>query len=280
MARGMHESFSTAVVVPWVSDNQYVLGTSAEPYASKPLRRERLEADMPNVRNKADWNKLVDLFERLESANAAEVEETFRRVLRALVRRLASQTFGYAIPRRISLQRLRTILDVFLSVSSGGFRPLAITAALMRTAGKAFSLFSNVESQGINEADAARGVPGDVICYCHDDPEQICLVVEVKDMELTLGHVDATSLKAKQADAKLANVLFTVPGIKAADSTDIGMRVANEWAAGLNIYTVSIEALIDALFILLDESWRVPTSARDRGRARQTTGANGAQGLA
>ena len=47
-------SFSTAVVVPWVADANHVLGTSAEPYANKPLRRERLERGMRNVRNKTD----------------------------------------------------------------------------------------------------------------------------------------------------------------------------------------------------------------------------------
>ena len=59
-------SFSTSVIVPWVADNQHVLGASAEPYASKPLRRERLEHDMSNVRYKADWNGLVALFDGLE----------------------------------------------------------------------------------------------------------------------------------------------------------------------------------------------------------------------
>ena len=76
-------------------------------------------------------------------------------------------------------------------------------------------------------------------------------------MELTLGHVDATRVKAKQADVGLANVLFTVPGIREADQAEIASRVANEWAAGMNIYTISIRALVDALFILADESWRV-----------------------
>ena len=32
-------SFSKAVVVPWVSANDNVIGTSADPYVSKPLRR-------------------------------------------------------------------------------------------------------------------------------------------------------------------------------------------------------------------------------------------------
>ena len=250
-------SFSTAVVVPWVSDNQYVLGTSAEPYASKPLRRERLEPDMSDVRHLADWNALVELFYRLEAEGEEAVTETFRSVLRSLVHRLAAQSFGYAIPQRMSLGRLQAILGEFLATPSGGLRPQAVTAALMRTLGEAFSLFADVEAQGINEADAAGGIPGDVICYARSAPEQICLVIEVKDMELTLGHVDATAIKAKQADAGLANILFTVPGIREADDAGIASRVATEWAAGTNIYTISIQGLVDALFILLDESWRV-----------------------
>ena len=250
-------SFSTAVVVPWVADNQHVLGTSAEPYASKPLRRERLEHDMPNVRYQADWNALVSLFDRLGLADAEKVTETFQRVLRSLARRLATQTFGYAIPQRISFHRLQIILDDFLSAPSGGLRPQATTTALMRTISDAFSLFSKVEAQGINEADAAGGVPGDVLCYCRDNPVRICLVVEVKDMELTLGHVAATTIKAKQADLGLADVLFTVPGIRTSDRAEIASRVDTEWAAGMNVYTISIRALVDALFVLVDESWRV-----------------------
>ena len=250
-------SFSTSVVVPWVADSQHVLGTSAEPYASKPLRRERLEHDMSNVLYKADWNALVALFDSLEGQGHEAIKATFRRVLRSLVRRLAEQSFGYAIPQRISLHRLQVILSELLATPSGGLRPQAVTTALMRTIGEAFALFSKVESQGINEADAAGGVPGDVLCYCRDDTERLCLVVEVKDMELTLGHVDATRVKAKQADVGLANVLFTVPGIREADQEQIASRVANEWAAGMNVYTISIAALVDALFILADESWRV-----------------------
>lgn len=250
-------SFSTAVIVPWVSENQNVIGTSSEPYASKPLRRERLEHNMPDVRYQKDWNALVALFDDLEDASEKEVRQTFRLVLRSLTRRLASQIFSYAIPQRISLRRLQEILEQFLSTASGGLRPQAVTAALMRTVGDVYSLFSKVESQGINESDAASGVPGDILCYSRNDPERISIVVEVKDMELTLGHVSATSVKAKQADAGFANLLFAVPGIRASDRDQIAARVATEWASGMNIYTISIPAMVDALFILADESCRI-----------------------
>ena len=250
-------SFSTAVVVPWVADSNNVLGTSPEPYANKPLRRERLERGMRNVRNKAEWELLVTLLESLDSASSEKLRATFRRILRSLVRRLASQSFSYAIPPRIAQPRLAGILDAFLAVPSGGLRPHAITAALMRTVGEATAVFSRVETQGINEADSAGGVPGDVICYCGDEPERICLVVEVKDQNLTLAHVRASSLKAKQAGQNLSNLLFAARGIREQDRERIDEVSRQEWASGMNIYTVTIGELVNAVFVLLTEDWRI-----------------------
>ena len=250
-------SFATAVVVPWVTDNQHVLGTSLEPYASKPLRRERLEWGMPNVRDKQGWPQLVGLLEEIESAGQPALVEAFRRVLKALVRRLAKQTFGYPIPQRISLPAMSKILCVFLDTQSGGFRPQAVTTALLDTIGRAFGLFSHVEAQGINEADAAGGAPGDVLCYCHDDPERLCLVVEVKDIALTLAHVQASTRKAKQADVGLTNLLFAVPAVRQSDREAIETLTRREWASGLNVYTTGVVPLMESTFLLLAGRWRI-----------------------
>ncbi len=250
-------SFSTKVVVRWVHENQNVIGTSAEPYASKPLRRVRLEQDMSDVKNVTDWNRLVALLDRLESAGEVEVKETFRRILKSLVRRLASQDFQYAIPQRISVGRLQTILDEFLSEPSGGLRALVVTVALTKTISEAFSLFSRVEAQGINESDAAGDSPGDVVCFDRDEPSRIALCIEVKDIDLTLTHVRASSLKAKRADVGLSNLLFVAPRISVADSDEIASLVAKEWASGVDIYTTCIRSLVDVLFVMLAETWRV-----------------------
>lgn len=250
-------SFATAVVVPWVTDNQQVLGTSLEPYASKPLRRERLERAMPNVRDKQGWTQLVGLLEEIESAGHTALVEAFRRVLRALVRRLAEQTFGYAIPQRISLPAMNKMVGAFLDTPSGGFRPLAVATALLDTIGRAFGLFSHVEAQGINEADAAGGAPGDVLCYCHDDPERRCLVVEVKDIELTLAHVQASTRKAKQADVGLKTLLFAVPAVRLSDREAIETLTRREWASGLNVYTTGVVPLMGSAFLLLADRWRI-----------------------
>lgn len=71
-------SFSVAVIVPWMSDNHDVIGASAEPCASKPLRRLRLERDAPHIRSRAEWAALHDLFASPDAAPVEELEAVFR----------------------------------------------------------------------------------------------------------------------------------------------------------------------------------------------------------
>ena len=195
---------------------------------------------MGNVRDSNDWNTLISIFESVEHADKEQLVKLFQRVLRSMVRRLADQLFGYAIPQRISPEQLRTILKSFLAKASGGFRPQAIVTALMRVVGDGFSLFAKVESQGINEADAARGLPGDVICYQRENPGQVSLVIEVKDMNLTFEHVDAASIKAKRSNSGIANLLFTTHGMDSDDREKIVKRIATEWTAGTMIYMADV----------------------------------------
>lgn len=246
-------SFSTAVVVPWANRNQNVLGTSAEPYASKPLRRPWLASNMTDVRNKAEWNQLVDFFDSLENASRDELENVFRRVLGSLVRQQAEQTFNFPVPQRVSMEQVESLLAAFLDESSGGLRPLAVAAALFRIVSEGFSLFSEVRAQGVNEADAAAGMPGDIVCYSDDG---VVLVVEVKDTGLTLAHVQSSSRKAKQTTKGLSRLLFAVPRIDAKDESEVAALIEREWAGGLDIHSVDIRTLARTVFMLLDEQWR------------------------
>lgn len=245
-------SFCTNIVVPWVQKNDGVLGTSADPYASKPLRRPRLD-DATAVRNKAQWNKLVSFLSNLQDTGTpAEVEEALLRCLRSAARRLAELSIDYPVPMRISLPQLTTLIVQYLDTHSGGLRPLAVTTALLRVLGEGFSLFSRVESQGVNEADAARGMPADVMCHAPDGT--IRLVVEVKDRDLTLIELQSTLDKARSS--RLANVLFAVPGLAKSDREVIEIRIADEWSKGVSIHQIAINDLVSNTFVLLDESWR------------------------
>ena len=247
-------SFAKKVIVPWEADNHGVLGSSAEPYASKPLRRTRLDRSMDNVRNPDEWEALVDFLEPLNSAPSESVCDAFQRVLASLARMLAAQQITYPIPQRISLQQLMEMLSAFLGTSSGGLRPLAVATALFKIIAHGFSLFDEVQSQGVNEADAASGMPGDITCR---KAGELCLVIEVKDQDLTLSDAQSSTRKAKESDTGLTELLFAVPGTRQADADDIQELFRRNFAAGLNIYTIRIQSLVYHVLVLLKEEWRV-----------------------
>ena len=248
-------SFCKTVIVPWVDDNHDVLGTSPDPYVNNPLRRVRLTDDMPDVKDKEEWQNLVTFFSSLNEKEPEEIKNVFRRCLRSLARKLSDQKFEYPIPARISMHDLVHVLESFLGESSQGLRPLVVATALIRVLGEAFSLFSKVESQGLNEADAARGMPGDVMCY--DADGKILLVVEVKDRKLTLADVRTAVGKIRASEEELSNFLFAAPGIRRTDQNSIESRTRDTWASGLNVHKVDIKMLVQASFVLLDEEWRV-----------------------
>ena len=246
--------FCTRVVVPWMQRHQDVLGTSTDPYVNNPLRRPRLDEGLASLQRPDEWGELVGFLSDLQSkSDPTLTEEAVVRCLKSIARRLQEQTVTYQIPIRIGLDHLCMILEEYLKTSSGGLRPQIITAALMRTIGEAFSLFSEVESQGINEADTASGVPGDVMCYGGDG--ELALAVEVKGDELTLTQLTVTIGKARSS--RVTNVLFATPGFADEDEEAIQTRIAEEFAQGANIYQSSIVSLTRNSFALLGEEWRV-----------------------
>ena len=126
-----------------------------------------------------------------------------------------------------------------------------------------------VESQGINEADAASGAPGDIMCHAEDG--KILLAIEVKDRELTLTDTDASIRKSRQSGDSLSNLLFAAPRIRQHDQDSIETSIQSAWATGLNIYHVDIVDFATHGLVLLDESWR-PKFLREIGRELDTRG--------
>ena len=246
-------SFAKHVIVPWVADNHAVLGTSTEPYVSKPLRRSAL-GDVSNVRNKAAWEAFVLFLQTLDQEDPGRLRQTFKRCLHSLARKLKKQTFDYHIPHRISLRQVTLLLATFLEEPSKGLRPLAVSAALLRVFGEAFSIFADTQAQGLNEADSASGRPGDIVCY--DADKKPALVVEVKDRDLTLLDLQDSVSKVMRCEG-ISRLLFAVPRLHEQQRTEIEKRIEKEWASGLNVYHIDIQILANAAFTLLDETWRI-----------------------
>ena len=255
-------SFCSAVIVPWVADHHDVLGKSPDPYVNNPLRRPRLDQGTDQLRHGGEWDALVAFLSPLDSAARSDLEAAFVLCLESVARRLATQSFKYQIPMRVSLPQTLRTLEAFLAEQSGGLRPLAVTAAMMTVLGHAFSIFASVSSQGLNEADSSTGAPGDVMCL--DDGGNMVLAVEVKDRALTLADIRGSTTKVRASNDPLSNLLFAAPSIRADQEDAIRQNIDSAWASGLNINQIDIVELASAAFGLLSEGWR-PKLLREIG---------------
>ena len=121
----------------------------------------------------------------------------------------------------------------------------------MRAIGERFGIFDRVDRQAINEADAAGGRPGDIVCYSSD--VQV-FAVEVKDRTVTLQDVDTAIGKARRSG--VTEVLFA-GGMAAGDTPEISERVQQEFGLGINIYQLEIDVLLRVVLTISGEASRV-----------------------
>ena len=246
--------FSSKVIVPWVAENQFVLGTSSDPYVSKPLRKQYLEASPGNVKGEKEWILLYQVLKDVEDKNDPEFTKLrFLQALRSIKRLYSELSFQYYNPERISLEQTQSLVKDFLSESSGGDRGLAVAAALFETFGKYFKLYSDIKRNVINASDQATGLVGDIECI--DENGNLRLAIEVKERNLTLTDVRTAITKAR--GVSLTEVLLNAPGIVGNENEQINDLISRTWASGTNIYHLTIDDLITVGLFLTGEDGRI-----------------------
>lgn len=253
-------SLCDGTVVPWEQENEQMLGGSAEPYANNPLRVAKLERERKDVRQAPDWTALYDFLEKAKDG------ETARRMLgecmKVCVQLAKEQKVSYGVRGRVDLPMTVKVIGCFLRSQSGGMRPLVVATAVLRTIGRYTRLWDRVESQGINEADAASKKAGDITCYLE---ENAVLCAEVKDMQLRIGDLRQSVAKTLGQEAPGARTLWmATEGVEEKDAKAIEERCRREWAGGLNIHQAGIREVVKMVFILLPERAR-PDLLREIG---------------
>lgn len=243
--------FAAQVVAPWVRNNQNVLGSSADPYVSNPLRRPRIDDGLSQMSDRAEWESLSSLLQEIENVNDLGFTETvFLQVLNAILERLKELTFNYVVPPRVSLKQANDLVKRFLSEGSGGDRGLAVVAALFETLRERLSIYREVRRGVINAADSATGAAGDLECVNADG--EIVLAVEVK--ERRVGNDDILIAVAKARQLEVRELLLCTEGVKETDIPAVEVSFANAWASGTNVYQATIGELMQGLLPVLGET--------------------------
>lgn len=247
-------SFAAGVVVPWVRDNENVLGNSADPYVSNPLRQPRIQPRPANVKPNTLhlWASLHAVLNEVQTRNdPAYTEDVFRSVLRAIFERLKDQQFDYpALPRASSEQASYLVREILKS-SQAGEHGMSVAAALFTVVvGHQFALWDDVRREESTTADHASGMVADLECRRED---VLVYAVEVKERRITVA--DVRSFEDKLNPSSLTEALVVAPASKPQDA-EISRRLRLMWTRGISLHHHSIESLVDTLMSFVGEDGR------------------------
>lgn len=243
-------SFSAAIIAPWVIRNQKVLGSSAEPYVSNPLRRPRLNEGLDQLKDPERWAGLTAILEEVQARDdPAYTEQVFTQALAAIRDRMREHDFVYVVPPRVSLDQAEGLVGEFLSERSGGDRGLAVAAALFGAFRERLGVYKEIRRGSINASDASTGAAADLECI---GPEgDIVLAVEVKERRIGDGDVVVAVNKARAQNVR--EIILCTEGIAETDQEAVSNTFAKAWASGTNLYHATIAELMRGALPLLGE---------------------------
>lgn len=272
-------SVCDSVVVPFDREHENVLGGSPEPYVNNPLRcPEVSDKFRDQQRDKSGWDDLCTVLSEVEKrSDPTFTVAVLRQVAVEIYKRLETTRVEYPVPPRASLTRTLEAVRAFLEESSGGTRPQAVAAALLKACGERFRAWSKVESQSPTTADARSGRVADIECL--DDEGRVVLAAEVKDRLMTLQDARGKMRHARARDIR--EFLFLLQrGTE--EPAQLAKEIERQFASGYNIYVFELEEFAKAVLALVGEqgrtaflrhlgafleNWRAPLDDRRRWKA-------------
>lgn len=225
------------VVNPFLRDR--MVPCSRGPYLSVLRRNVSLhEETTRGLRDRDAFGALLIFVGELEGIDAARTRVYLRHLLREFVRLREAANIQLARIARLSLEQYRILIAGMLRVPSGGLIPVLLSVAMFETLKECFKLEWVIEWQGINVADRASGVGGDITIK--ENGDTVVLAVEVTERPIDRSRVVAT-FNTKIAVHGISDYLFffgnAAPGEEAKEAArqyfaqghDISFLSVEEW---------------------------------------------------
>ena len=248
-------SFASSVVVPWVQDNDNVLGRSSDPYVSNPLRQPHVLPRPRGVRSNTLplWESLHSVLNEVQQKDDPDhTLAVFRSVLLAVYEKLKGQKFSYPALPRVSVEQMLHLVGGILSESREGEHAMSLATALFTVVGRQFGLWDEVFREESTAADRATGMVGDLECRQNG---RLVYAVEVKEQQITLA--DVRSFETKLNRSELREALINAPGVSPSDAERIDRHIRLMWRRGVNLHRLSIMDLVRVVMSLCGEQGRV-----------------------
>jgi hypothetical protein len=163
---------------------------SKGPYLSALRRNVRLEAaTATGLRDKEAFAAMLVVVDALMDAENETAKAYLLALLLAFVKLRESADITLRRIARLSLVQYGQLVEGLLATPSGGLIPVLLAVAMFQTIKECFGLDWEIEWQGINVADSATGVGGDITVRRGG---LIVLVVEVTERTIERDRVVST----------------------------------------------------------------------------------------
>jgi hypothetical protein len=177
------------VVNPLLHDRQ--IPASKGPYLATFRRSVRFDSETrAGVRDKKGYDAFLSGLQCFESV---QNDEQIRKMLRFVLSCFLSLRDAADIPlariRRLNLDQFENLFSSLLQTPSGGLLPVLLTVAMFKTVKECYNLDWEVEWQGINVADKASGVGGDITVK---RKEEVLCAVEITERPIDRSRVVST----------------------------------------------------------------------------------------
>ncbi|MCK4578514.1 MAG: restriction endonuclease, SacI family [Candidatus Marinimicrobia bacterium] len=181
-------SLDEEVINPFLQTKR--IPCSKGPYLNVFRRSVRFERDLPGRRDITAYNHFLDILDYLQSISD---NQSINKLLCFIVFKFLELREAAAVDltriQRISLEQYKPLIEGLLSTPSGGRFPQLLVIATFTTIKNYFNLDWDISWQGINVADSASGVGGDItIC----SKGTTLIIVEVTERDVDKSRVVST----------------------------------------------------------------------------------------
>ena len=211
------------VVNPFLQDRN--IPCSKGPYLSAFRRNIRFEPETARgLRDKDAYSAFLEFVSALEAASPERTQEYLRYLLRRFVQLRNASDVPLARIQRLSLEQYGVLINNLLQIPSGGLLPVLLAVAMFQTIRQCFDLDWEINWQGINVADRASGVGGDITIRRDGS---VILAVEITERPIDRSRVVST-FNTKIVPHGIEDYLFF---FSAATPTDEARAVARRYFA-------------------------------------------------
>jgi hypothetical protein len=160
------------------------------------------------LRDKEAYAAMLAFLEQLEAADEDEAKSYLRFLLISFIGLRERSNIVLSRINRLSVEQYGLLLEAMLRTPSGGLLPVLLAVATFKAMKDFYGLPWDIQWQGINVADAARGAGGDITIFRDG---RIVIAVEVTERVIDADRIRST-FRTKISPNALDDYLFFYAG--------------------------------------------------------------------